>query len=1156
MKVFKNVESSVLPRNYETDFIIAKVTNVRTEERNGETFYIYDETHEYKDKIEESPLIRTSSYSNEPIMDGEYHVEEKAYKVEVLSTSQLFDINAVEAHKQVGDVEVIGNTLKYKRTSAGAYSGAICPTKIPANTPFYFQGVVKSGIPWIIFYDKNMNVVKQAMNNMINATHNLTQEVSYIVFSEGSFAQTLYEISNIQIKLGTTSTPYEPYIEDKTEILLRQPLRKVDTAIDKIYSYGKIWREVVEYILNGNSTIIRWTGIQNEINTLGFTIKQINTYPTLVKSFSNKFKTKNTPNTVATIDDECLCFSNVQYDSLFIRVNKSRCGITDIDTESVKIDKFKAWLKSQYDNNDPVRVQYQVLNPNYSHVLSFVKCLPNGITDEVRVGDGIWEVSTGVKSIKGEFYLKENIKEKIPQANDIISVITNAFVNVDLTTVTTTDKVQDGEQQKVYISDRKNVIADRDNVASIGGYYVNPSNIGFIIAKGTTLEQAKTQVAGIKIWYQLTTPTYRVLTPSEKAEYNAKKPYLDKMLVLNTYNEVTNVMGGNEVSPSNIKLSVPRRNWLILSKPKNLRATINKQTLTLLWDAVIGAKNYNVYKDGILINTVTENRYYRDSELEGNIVVRAKNYLYQADSEQIFVRTLPNMPMSVVLTDSNTDRLYRLNVSFVDMSEMETGYKIRYTIDSGQQVVVDLPRSNGTGTTINKTIEIAQDIQEKIVFDIVAVNNVGMNPITEPITLLVSSNLRWGYDVSRDEVVVAWTNVVENCGYKIRYKIGDNNNYVYEYIQPQNVVIGQNKYRIPLSPVSNMGLSICCVVNEKEQMYGKTKLISNALDNNSKAPTNFKYEWTSVGNVKLTWTDNYTEEESFELHLDLDGVKNIINIPSTSIETLGSNYEHTFNFPNYANLKAKVRMKYDLTDSAFSNEFLIRYAEVSGKPPSFITKKILDNNNYMIQWEAQEMVNEYQLFVNRNGIEEIVKTKYDVYELEHNTYEPIQYDVSVRTSFEGGVISDKSKNIVFKPDFEMGSLDTIFYKNFEKFDILFASFVNNINTRYDFTSIFTTTNLRKFLINTIGMNLSQIKTFPMEYSIYGKNLENINRILTSIINENTITDEFLCTLTYTLTKKPVLVGTEIKTNYVNANLIQTIINKITIMTFGDSITAG
>jgi len=119
--------------------------------------------------------------------------------------------------------------------------------------------------------------------------------------------------------------------------------------------------------------------------------------------------------------------------------------------------------------------------------------VPNGTHDEID--------SEGNKI--------QRIKEYVLKAEDIIEMIT-ITVNVDIAATSITgsllpDAVTYDQENywSVVEGMEETTWANRDKIESIGKFYsTKQGGFRFIFAKGTTLEQARAALNGVKIWYQ------------------------------------------------------------------------------------------------------------------------------------------------------------------------------------------------------------------------------------------------------------------------------------------------------------------------------------------------------------------------------------------------------------------------------------------------------------------------------------------------------------------------------------------------------------------------------------------------------------------------------------------------------------------------------
>lgn len=658
-------------------------------------------------------------------------------------------------------------------------------------------------------------------------------------------------------------------------------------------------------------------------------------------------------------------------------------------------------------------------------------------------------------------------------------------------------------------------------------------------------------------WGMLVEPIVRNLTNREISEYNSKLLYMNKNMQVTFFENKNIITCDNSTKSSMIKISIPRMSWVFLDKPINLKSTIDKSTLALTWDKVNYSSGYRVYVDGKLLGEVLTNTYHQDVELSGNVSVRAFNPRFKRDSEPLYIKTFPNPAINATISEDNTTDAYKLSFNFIDNSEIETKYKVKYTIDSSEEVVVELPPTEGSGQTISYTIEINEPILDKIKFTVVSCNSLGENEMFSPMTVLMTSDLRWGYQISEDRLVLEWNNIHSNIGFKVRYKIVGTDSYNYYLIPKEEVVIGKNRCKIPLYINQEAQVSISCMVDGNEQLYGRKVLGSYEKDNNAKAPKDFVYNWLSPGVVEFTWEDNYMEEDEFELHFELNDVPLTIKVPSNTSAETGHKYSYIYRFENYAILRAKCRMKYDLAQSAFSAEYLIPYRQIDGLPPSFIRKKRTDKNSYVLNWEAKESVFNYLLSIKKNSETPVeIPLKYDEYELLVDMNKPDTYEVSVKIVFDGGVVTEPSKKIVFKP-----ALD-----KFKQLEINCNKTlnINNINSnfmtldtiqRYVDNLMCMNKNIHKIKLDTLGVQKLQFTKFPMAFTFWGNSLTTSSPMGT-LITDKTKYVNLVNTMIYQKIKEQNFVNTILRTFYKKDYISIMDITKVTILTFGDSITAG
>ena len=290
------------------------------------------------------------SLSNVMVLKGDYTQKPPSYFKGIKSTGEDSG-NKIEASTcgknlfdgvwEVGDIAfdtgnnttASNNCIRFKNYIKVIPGSTITMTKVSAeNTK-------------IRLYDSNKVYIGTAGFpgvSLLTYTYKLPETVFYVRFVQ----EKMSDLSTLfQIEYGDNATPYEPYKEDKSEILLSSPLNEKD-YIDK----NGVHRKSERYVINQNSTIaITGTGT----NTIRFRVDNIlNFYGdrTHLNIIADKFVT-NLSVYYDSKDEEGVCTAG---SAPHIRILKSTLGILDSDNDVRKLQKLKAWLQA-----NPITVVYE-----------------------------------------------------------------------------------------------------------------------------------------------------------------------------------------------------------------------------------------------------------------------------------------------------------------------------------------------------------------------------------------------------------------------------------------------------------------------------------------------------------------------------------------------------------------------------------------------------------------------------------------------------------------------------------------------------------------------------------------------------------------------------------------------------------------------------
>ena len=410
-------------------------------------------------------------------------------------------------------------------------------------------------------------------------------------------------------------------------------------------------------------------------------------------------------------------------------------------------------------------------------------------------------------------------------------------------------------------------------------------------------------------------------------------------------------------------IDVPYKEVRYLEYPKDVVATVSDNTdlVTLDWTAVTGATSYKILLDGEEYSQASSNHWETREEIKGLLSVRAINDLTESKvSESIYVMSVPNETfISYFKNEYNNG--YSFEVHFPDRSDMETSYKVYYKVDDRQEQCDILPASSVIGTVIKHkfTVPIVLD---RIRIRVVAVNDIGENETVPPTTLYITPTPKWTYKDDSKTMLLSWENRFENVTrYNLKIKV---NNVVQDEVnvETDGVEVGAKiSYNYPLAENDELKVSIAAVMDDIYHIYSEEITASKALDNTLIPPSDFKFRKITDTQIEFSWYDEHTCEEGFELTYSVSNKEpETVFIPTLSMTGTGRKHSYIFNFEEHGFVTAKVRMKWELGVSRYTDEVLVYYLPITGEPPSYLRREVLDGN-VRLEWEGQQYVDKYQV---------------------------------------------------------------------------------------------------------------------------------------------------------------------------------------------------
>lgn len=225
----------------------------------------------------------------------------------------------------------------------------------------------------------------------------------------------------IQLEINNVATEFEPYIEDKTQILLDEPLMRLPNGVyDEITRDGKLIRRVGKVVFDGSES---WTLWYESSKTIGFIYKHNSImnkswYSPQIPLICDRFISKN-GHSFNEDDSKAITQWNAN-NSIFIRINKN-------SLETLDVNGFKQWLQA-----NPTTVYYELAEPVITELPApYLRMFKDG---HLTFNTLVAPESNHVVQLNKSAQIQNAIKES-QSLDNRISVLENNYDNLMLSTI-------------------------------------------------------------------------------------------------------------------------------------------------------------------------------------------------------------------------------------------------------------------------------------------------------------------------------------------------------------------------------------------------------------------------------------------------------------------------------------------------------------------------------------------------------------------------------------------------------------------------------------------------------------------------------------------------------------------------------------------------
>ena len=286
---------------------------------------------------------------------GEAEQEGDKYKISILSSGK----NLVDFARTLDTLKVqytLNNGVYSLFTYGQLFTNGIftpktnnqitlsCKVKLVTATRFRIDFVYDDGFNASNICDSTDSFTE------VKIVSNPSRKLKYVRFNHSQAGD--IKIKDLLIEESSTQTSYEPYISDKKDILIKEPLRSVGDVCDVLYEDNgqvKVYRKLGKYTFTGDENFVQLT---NDNNSLSVYVDMNNSLSILLNGIAicNNFNYL-APNDLVNKYLEGISISGSVKNRFLFRISTSKLSTPNIEG-------FKAWLKA-----NPTEIIYPITTP-------------------------------------------------------------------------------------------------------------------------------------------------------------------------------------------------------------------------------------------------------------------------------------------------------------------------------------------------------------------------------------------------------------------------------------------------------------------------------------------------------------------------------------------------------------------------------------------------------------------------------------------------------------------------------------------------------------------------------------------------------------------------------------------------------------------------
>lgn len=251
-------------------------------------------------------------------------------------------------------------------------------------------------------------------------------------------------------------------------------------------------------------------------------------------------------------------------------------------------------------------------------------------------------------------------------------------------------------------------------------------------------------------------------------------------------------------------------------------------------------------------------------------------------------------------------------------------------------------------------------------------------------------------------------------------------------------------------------------------------------------------------------------------------------------------------------------MKWAMNDTEWTESLTTVFIPVEGNPPTWI-RRTQTKDGLLVEWEAQQYVDSYHVYVMSNGEElQHLETQDNFIYVDIDYSNPIDIEIYEVSRFTGGIEAEPSDSMRFIPhQNKQQMINNIYHPDTLKYELEVNTVQKAQKVSYQINDINTTPDVRTREAMDVSISSPFIITYhPLEVDVHQKGVKSYGVAETHIKTLDVKTRETVEVLTFERITDKYGMDFTVYTPFASKYPVNLEINQVRIVCLGDSLTSG